>query len=65
VGESLARDYSYWRFFEFSWNFVTIGWGRWLLLFKMESELPISAFAIFAAGVDHPECVAFDRSGDL
>jgi gluconolactonase len=31
----------------------------------MEPELPISAFEIFATGVDHPECVAFDRSGDL
>src|SRR5258708_3053026 len=31
----------------------------------MEPELPISAFEIFATGVDHPECVAFDRAGDL
>src|SRR6266436_2958037 len=31
----------------------------------MEPELPISAFEIFATGVDHPECLAFDRSGEL
>jgi gluconolactonase len=27
--------------------------------------LPISAFSVFATGVDHPECVAFDRPGNL
>jgi len=31
----------------------------------MEPELPISAFEIFATAIDHPECVAFDRAGDL
>ena len=28
-------------------------------------EIPIEAFEIFAAGLDHPECLAFDRRGDL
>jgi gluconolactonase len=28
-------------------------------------EIPIEAFSIFATGIDHPECVAFDRNGDL
>jgi gluconolactonase len=28
-------------------------------------ELPIEAFSIFATGVDHSECLAFDRGGDL
>jgi gluconolactonase len=28
-------------------------------------ELPIETFEIFATGIDHPECVAFDRSGFL
>jgi Gluconolactonase len=28
-------------------------------------ELPIEAFQIFATNIDHPECIAFDRSGDL
>jgi gluconolactonase len=28
-------------------------------------ELPIEAFEIFATGIDHPECLAFDRDGDL
>lgn len=28
-------------------------------------ELPIEAFSVFATGVDHSECVAFDRGGDL
>ena len=27
--------------------------------------LPTSAFSVFASGVDHPECVAFDRAGNL
>jgi gluconolactonase len=31
----------------------------------MTPELPIESFEIFAAGVDHPECIAFDRRGDL
>jgi gluconolactonase len=28
-----------------------------------QPELDISSFEIFAAGLDHPECVAFDRDG--
>jgi len=28
-------------------------------------ELPIEAFQIFAANIDHPECIAFDQAGDL
>jgi len=28
-------------------------------------ELPIEAFQIFATNIDHPECIAFDRVGDL
>ena len=28
-------------------------------------ELPIEEFRIFATDIDHPECISFDRSGDL
>src|SRR5436309_15523790 len=28
-------------------------------------EIPIENFEIFAAGLDHPECLAFDRDGHL
>lgn len=28
-------------------------------------EIPIDAFSVFTTGVDHPECVAFDRRGVL
>lgn len=28
-------------------------------------ELPREAFEIFASNIDHPECIAFDRAGDL
>jgi gluconolactonase len=31
----------------------------------LTTEIPIDAFEVFATGVDHPECVAFDRGGDL
>lgn len=31
----------------------------------MTPEIPIEAFSVFATGVDHPECVAFDRAGVL
>jgi len=31
----------------------------------MLPELSIDAFEIFAIGIDHPECVAFDKAGDL
>jgi len=31
----------------------------------MNPEIPIEAFEIFATGIDHPECVAFDRNGVL
>ena len=31
----------------------------------MQPEINIEAFEIFATGVDHPECIAFDRNGDL
>jgi gluconolactonase len=29
------------------------------------TEIPIESFQIFATGLDHPECIAFDRYGDL
>ena len=28
-------------------------------------EIPIESFQIFATGIDHPECIAFDREGSL
>ncbi len=28
-------------------------------------EIPIDSFEIFARGLDHPECIAFDRDGNL
>ncbi len=31
----------------------------------MSAEIPIEAFQIFATGIDHPECIAFDRAGIL
>jgi gluconolactonase len=31
----------------------------------MQPEIPIERFEIFATGIDHPECVAFDRRGVL
>src|SRR3954469_7491603 len=31
----------------------------------MTSEIPIEQFEVFATGIDHPECIAFDRYGDL
>jgi len=31
----------------------------------MTSEIPIEAFQIFATAIDHPECIAFNRAGDL
>src|SRR2546426_8591132 len=31
----------------------------------MQPEVPIEAFEVFATGIDHPECLAFDRTGDL
>ena len=31
----------------------------------MSSVLPIERFSIFANGLDHPECCAFDRDGNL
>ena len=31
----------------------------------MSPEVPIEAFEIFATGVDHPECIAFDSNGVL
>lgn len=31
----------------------------------IEPEVPIEKFEIFATGVDHPECVAFDADGTL
>src|SRR4051812_2004933 len=30
-----------------------------------EPEIPIERFAVFATGLDHPECIAFDREGHL
>jgi gluconolactonase len=31
----------------------------------MTPQIPIDRFEVFAAGLDHPECVAFDRSSNL
>ncbi|HSU54694.1 MAG TPA: hypothetical protein VLT36_11600, partial [Candidatus Dormibacteraeota bacterium] len=31
----------------------------------MTPEIPREAFEIFATGIDHPECIAFDRQGVL
>ncbi len=31
----------------------------------MTTIIPIESFELFATGVDHPECLAFDRNGDL
>jgi gluconolactonase len=31
----------------------------------MRPEIPIEQFEVFATGIDHPECVAFDSRGDL
>lgn len=31
----------------------------------MTPKIPIDAFSVFATGVDHPECLAFDRNGSL
>lgn len=31
----------------------------------MQPILPIESFEIFATGLDHPECIAFDRNGEL
>ncbi len=31
----------------------------------MKPVIPIESFEIFATGLDHPECIAFDRNGDL
>jgi gluconolactonase len=28
-------------------------------------ELPIESFQVFATNIDHPECIAFDRAGNL
>src|SRR5262249_31681593 len=30
-----------------------------------EPEIPIERFEVFATGLDHPECLAFDRDGRL
>jgi len=30
-----------------------------------QPEIPIERFEVFASGLDHPECVAFDRAGQL
>jgi gluconolactonase len=31
----------------------------------MTPEIPIERFEVFATGLDHPECIAFDRDGNL
>lgn len=31
----------------------------------MQSIVPIESFEIFATGLDHPECIAFDQNGEL
>jgi gluconolactonase len=30
-----------------------------------QPEIPIERFSIFASGLDHPECITFDREGNL
>ena len=32
---------------------------------NVQPLIPIDRFEIFAAGLDHPECLAFDREGNL
>jgi len=32
---------------------------------RLPPEIPIESFEIFARDVDHPECIAFDRNGNL
>lgn len=32
---------------------------------RMTPAIPIERFEVFATGLDHPECVAFDREGNL
>src|SRR4051812_25215110 len=32
---------------------------------RMTPQIPTDSFEVFATGVDHPECVAFDRDGFL
>src|SRR3954453_5338356 len=32
---------------------------------NMQPLIPIDRFEIFASGLDHPECCAFDRDGNL
>ncbi len=31
----------------------------------MSPEIPIETFEVFATGIDHPECIAFHRNGEL
>lgn len=31
----------------------------------MRPEIPIESFSVFATGIDHPECLAFDHKGNL
>jgi gluconolactonase len=39
--------------------------GRRELTGPPDPEIPIERFEVFATGLDHPECVAFDRDGML
>jgi gluconolactonase len=32
---------------------------------RIPPEIPIESFEIFASGIDHAECIAFDRDGNL
>ena len=32
---------------------------------RLLPEIPIESFEVFAGGIDHPECIAFDRDGNL
>jgi gluconolactonase len=35
------------------------------VLMMPEPEIPIERFEVFTSGLDHPECIAFDRDGQL
>lgn len=32
---------------------------------NVKTEIPIESFEVYATGLDHPECLAFDQQGDL
>ena len=56
----LAGSFAIWGI-----NDIFRGFGRTTLAKIGDAEIPIESFEIFATGIDHPECVAFDCHGDL